>query len=333
MKKETLSTIAGRTGFSIATVSRVLSGNATKYRISKKTADDILEEARKCNYIPSLAAKMLRTKKSGTIGLLLPSVSNPYFAEMASVVISEAGKLGYTTIVVDVMENEQNMNESAKMLAARQVEGIIVAPCGDDPSLLEMISTHLPIVLMDRFYKSTTLPYVTTDNYQGGRMATSRLLSRGHGLIACIQGEKSSMPNTERVKGYMDEMASNGHKDSIRVVGNEFSAQCGYLETQLLLRDTARPTALFTLSNTILLGALKAIRERGLRIPEDISVICFDDNPFMDYITPVPTRVRQPVEDMAKLAVKIMFEKIGGVSDKLSQLKLSPTIVEGGSIQ
>lgn len=332
MKKETLASISQRTGFSVTTVSRVISGNAAKYRIPQKTAEIILDEAHRCNYTPSLVAKSLRTRKSGTIGLLLPSVSNPYFAEMASVVISEANRRNYTTIVVDAMENEAHMTESAKMLAARQVEGIIAAPCGNDPAVLERIAAHLPVVLMDRFYHNTTLSYVTTNNYQGGLIATRALLENGHKKILCIQGEKDSMPNQERVQGYVDAMSQAGLEDQITVVGNEFSTQCGYLETKLLLNKSNRPTAVFALSNTILLGTLKAIKENGLKVPEDISVISFDNNLYMDYITPVVSRISQPVEDMAKLAVKLLFEKIEGSAEKQTQLRLSPSLLAGDSI-
>lgn len=332
MKKETLASISQRTGYSVTTVSRVISGNASKYRIPKATADAIMEDAHRCNYTPSLVAKTLRTQKSNTIGLLLPSVSNPYFAEMASVVISEANRRDYTTIVVDAMEDEARMVESAKMLAARQVEGIIAAPCGTDPAVLERISAHVPVVLMDRFYSSTSLSYVTTNNYQGGLIGTRMLLESGHKRIVCIQGEADSMPNRERVHGYTDAMKSSGRQDYITVVGNEFSTQCGYLETKLLLHKEDRPTAIFALSNTILLGSLKAIRESGLKVPEDISIISFDNNPYMDYITPVVSRVSQPVEDMAKLSVKILFEKIEGSAEKQTQLRLSPSLITGESI-
>ncbi len=323
--------MAERLGYSATTISRVLSGKAEKYRISPDTVNAVLREARRCNYSPSVAAQSLRTRRSNTIGLLLPSVANPYFADMASVIITELNSAGYTTIVVDTMESEQRLSESARSLISRQVDGILAVPCGEKGMDLEMLSAQIPVVLIDRYYEDTSLPYVTTNNYQGGLDATRHLLSRGHTRISCIQGVQSSMPNKERVRGYMKAMKDEGLAQEIDIIGNEFSVQNGYLETKLLMSRQQRPTAIFALSNTIMLGALKAIREAGLRIPEDVALISFDNNLYMDYMTPSITRISQPVEDMAKLAVKILLDKIKGASNCGSQLRLSPIMVAGES--
>lgn len=323
--------MAERLGYSATTISRVLSGKAEKYRISPDTVNAVLREARRCNYSPSVAAQSLRTRRSNTIGLLLPSVANPYFADMASVIITELNSAGYTTIVVDTMESEQRLSESARSLISRQVDGILAVPCGEKGMDLEMLSAQIPVVLIDRYYEDTSLPYVTTNNYQGGLDATRHLLSRGHTRISCIQGVQSSMPNKERVRGYVKAMEDEGLAQEIDIIGNEFSVQNGYLETKLLMSRAQRPTAIFALSNTIMLGALKAIREAGLRIPEDVALISFDNNLYMDYMTPSITRISQPVEDMAKLAVKILLDKIKGASNCGSQLRLSPMMVAGES--
>ena len=323
--------MAERLGCSATTISRVLSGKAEKYRISEATVKAVLREARRCNYTPSATAQILRTKKSNTIGLLLPSVSNPYFADMASVIISELSDSNFTTIVVDTMESEQKLNESARSLISRQVDGLIAVPCGENGEEMEMLSGLTPLVLIDRYYENTSLPFVTTNNYQGGLDATKHLLSRGHSRVTCIQGVQSSMPNKERVRGYCRAMEEAGLAENINIVGNEFSVQNGYLEAKLLMSREIRPTAIFTLSNTIMLGALKAIREAGLSIPQDVALISFDNNLYMDYMTPSITRISQPVEDMSKLAVKILLDKLDGESNCNSQLRLSPMMVAGES--
>ena len=323
--------MAERLGCSATTISRVLSGKAEKYRISEATVKAVLREARRCNYTPSATAQILRTKKSNTIGLLLPSVSNPYFADMASVIISELSDSNFTTIVVDTMESEQKLNESARSLISRQVDGLIAVPCGENGEEMEMLSGLTPLVLIDRYYENTSLPFVTTNNYQGGLDATKHLLSRGHSRVTCIQGVQSSMPNKERVRGYCRAMEEAGLAENINIVGNEFSVQNGYLEAKLLMSREIRPTAIFTLSNTIMLGALKAIREAGLSVPQDVALISFDNNLYMDYMTPSITRISQPVEDMSKLAVKILLDKLNGESNCNSQLRLSPMMVAGAS--
>ena len=332
--KETLSSIAERTGFSVTTISRVLSGNAEKHRISKSTRDKVLEEARRCHYKPSVVAQSLRTNRSKIVGLLLPGVANPYFAEMAQVAISEFKKYGYTTIIMDTMEEESTMIEDVLSLVSRQAEGILVVPCGTDSSLLEDLdANNVPVVLIDRFYKDSKLSYVTTNNYQGGLEATRYLISNGHTRIACIKGVQSSIPGQERVKGFLDAMNESGFPTDGMIVGNEYSISCGYMETKLLLDRDRQPTAIFALGNTIAMGALKAIREHGLKIPDDISLITFDNNVYLDFIDPVITRVSQPVDTMTSLAVKILVEKINSTFSGFSQLRLSPAMIIGESVR
>ena len=332
--KETLSTISKRTGVSVTTVSRVLSGQAEKYRISEATRIKVTEEARLCHYSPNIVARNLRTSKTNTIGLILPSVSNPYFADLSSVIIDEANKRNYTTIVMDSLEQEDNQAASITTLLSRRVDGIIAAPCGHDPSLFdEVAKNHLPVILIDRFFENSQLPHVTTNNYSGGVEATKTLLQSGHKRIACIQGVRTSIPNKMRVAGYQAAMRKAGHEEDILVVGNEFSLQNGYLETKLLLNRNPRPTAIFALSNAIALGTIKAIREAGPNIPEDISLIAYDSNIYMDFIVPPISRIGQPVEDMAKLATKLLFESIETNQRVNSQLELAPKIILRESVK
>lgn len=333
MANETLVTISQRTGFSISTISRVLNGQAEKYRISATTVRLIEEEAKRCNYIPNLLAKGLTTRRTNIIGLLIPSVDNPYFANIASVVIRQAKTQGFTTMIVDTMENEKNEQQDVLSLISRKVDGIIIVPCDRDPAFLERISKHnIPIVLIDRYFNATSLPYVCTDNYQGGYEATMHLIGLGHERIACIQGVPYSMPNKERVRGYREALRQNNLEINARISGTDFSVQNGYLETKLLLNGPSIPTAIFTLSNTILLGAVKAIRESGFRIPQDISIISFDNNTYLDYLDPAVTRVSQPTEEIGILAVKILTESIADNKTGDTQILIPPKLIVCNSV-
>ena len=149
MSKETLISIAQRTGFSVSTVSRVLSGQAAKYRIS---------EAERCNYTPSLLAKGLRTSRTDTLGLLIPSIDNPYFAHIASIIVHEARAKGYKVILIDTSEDERNEREGVRSLLSRKVDGILIAPAGDDPAFLEATARQTPVVCIDRHFAKTSLP-------------------------------------------------------------------------------------------------------------------------------------------------------------------------------
>ena len=276
----------------------------------------------------------MRTNRTNTIGLILPSVANPYFADLSSVIISEAHRNGYTTIVTDSLENEDNQKANIAMLVSRRVDGIITAPCGDRPELFEEIDKkNIPVILVDRSFLDSRLPHVTTNNYSGGLTATNNLIRNGHKVIACIQGAKTSVPNKRRVAGYMDALRNAGLEENAIVVGNDFSIQNGYLETKLLLNSSPRPTAIFALSNTIGLGAIKAIREAGIRIPEDISLVAYDDNIYMDYLVPPVTRIGQPVEEMGKLAFKLLYESIEHKKRVSTQIELAPNLITRESVQ
>ena len=326
--KTTLDTIARNTGFSKSTISRVLNNKAYSSRISRKTAEIILAEAERCGYTPNLIAQNLRTGKTSTIGLLVPSLANPYFAEIASVIISEAQKCGYTTLVSDTKEDEELQNSSITTLISRPVDGIIIVPCGNDPAYLEQTNNQcVPVILVDRYYENSPLPYVVTNNFQGGCLATSLLIRNGHRDIACIQGPPTATPNKKRIEGYLSVLKENGLEDRATIVGNEFSVQNGYLETKLLLNNEKRPTAIFALSNNIGMGVLKAVREAGLRIPDDISLIFFDNYAYLDFLEPAVTRIGQKTDEMGKMAVRLLHDSISNRRKIKSQIELSPEMI------
>lgn len=334
MQNETLLTISERTGFSASTVSRVLSGQAEKYRISSRTIELIKNEAERCNYAPSILAQGLRTNKTKTIGFLIPSIENPYFANMANTVIREAKSYGYTVVLVDTMENEDNESQGIASLLSRKVDGILLVPCGRNPAKIEAVNRNdVPVVLIDRYYKDTELSYVCTNNFLGGLEATRYLLSQGHRRIVCIQGTPYSMPVIERDRGYTEALEEIGLGQQAHIAGKDFSIQNGYLETKLALSSTTPPTAVFTQSNTILLGAIKAIRESGLKIPDDISIISFDNNTFLDFLDPAITRVSQPVEEIGILSVKILLQSIDNHSNENTQLQLPPRLIVCNSVK
>ncbi len=326
--KATLDTIASNTGFAKSTVSRVLSGKADESRISEETIKKIKKEAEKCGYIANYVAKKMRSERTHTIGLVVPTISNPYFAELSSVIISEAQKYGYTTIVTDTNEDEETQNLSVASLLKGKVDGIIIVPAGNDPKFLEQTNEkYIPVILVDRYYENSTLPYIVTNNYRGGYEATMTLIRNGHKRIACIQGPPTTS-NRKRVEGYLNALKDAQIGNEAIVVGDDFSIRNGYMETMLLLRDQAkRPTAIFAVSNTIGLGAFKAIKEAKMKIPDEISLITFDNYVYLDYLEPSITRLGQMVDEMGKMAVKLLMDSI--ISHKVvkSQIELAPGLI------
>lgn len=332
MDKSNLLTIAQRTGYSVSTVSRVLLGKGEQYRISKKAIDIITEEAEKCNYTPDLIAKSLRTKRTHTIGLTIPGIDNPFFALLSSILIREFRSSGYNVLLADIMESEEAETEAIKSFLSRRVDGIIAIPVSSSPAFLEKTSKATPIILIDRYYEKTELPYVCTDNYTGGSIAARHLIDKGYKDILAIQGVLTSMPSKDRIRGFTDAIREYSAGDvKYRVSGDAFSTANGYEQTCQAIRSGRIPDAIFALSTTIMLGAISAIREHKLRIPDDIAIISYDNNSFLDYLDPSITRIEQPVEQVVIKATKMLIDMIDNPErhdHEKTQITIRPSIIE-----
>jgi LacI family transcriptional regulator len=303
-----------------------LNGKAEKYRISEKSQKKIYKAAKDLHYIPNQIAVNLQSGKTRTIALIIPSLINPYFSRIAGMINTELQNLGYITLVNDSNESCDIEKDEIIQIISRNVEGIIIAPCGDNPDNLKLIKDrNIPVVCIDRYIEGLDIPFVSTDNYLGAYTATKYLIKNGHSDIACIQGIQSSMPNKLRIKGFKAAMhEANIHQYNI--VGNAFSVQNGYTETLLVLHSKEMPTAIFSLSNTIALGCMKALKENNLNLPEDISLITFDDHPYLDFLSTPLTCVAQPTDDICKIAIKLLFNLMNQQEIKANQIFLQPTL-------
>jgi len=325
-RKTNIKDIANNTNLSITTVSRVLNGKAKQYRISEKSQKKILNAAEALNYIPNQIAVNLQSGKTKTIALIIPSLINPFFSRIAGQINLELQRMGYFTLISDSDENLEIEKEELNQVISRNVDGIIIIPCGDTPDQLKLIQDRkIPVVCLDRYIEGMDIPFVSTDNFQGAYLATKLFIKNGHSTIACIQGIESSMPNKLRIKGFKAALKEAGIKIS-SISGYDFSVQNGYTETLLLLHNKVKPTAIFAMSNTIALGCMKALKENNYRIPEDMSLIAFDDHPYLDYLSTPLTCVAQPVDDICKIAVRMLFNRIKNEEIKADQVFLQPHI-------
>jgi LacI family transcriptional regulator len=308
----TLQHIAERSGVSVTTISRVLTGQAGRYRISKKTEAAVRKLARESDFVPNQLARGLRLKKTLTIGLVIPDIANQFFAGIAQQVTLGTRKHGYSVILCDSQGSTDLERQSLTLLQSRNVEGVVLCPVGQvGDHLQQFVNGRLPIVLVDRFFPDVPLPYVSSDNVAGAREATEFLLAQGHRRIACLQGLPGTSPNELRVRGYKEALAAcHVAQDESLIVGDSFSEQSGYIETKLLLRNRPDVTALLALSNVNALGAIRAAAEEKRRIPEDISLIAFDDTPYSPYLATPLTTVAQSSAGMGEVAVKLLFDQI-----------------------
>lgn len=308
----TLKNIADRLDVSVSTVSRVLNGKSERYRISKETRELILNAAKELDYTPNQLARGLRLKRTNTIGYIIPDISNPFFAGIAKSVEKSARKSGYSIILCDSEENTEIEENLLQLMLDRKVDGLIISPVGLEVShLINTQQRKIPIVLLDRYFPDLNIPFVTSDNYRGSLEAVNMLIQNGHERIACIQGLKNTSPNNDRVKGYIDAHKKHGLSiDKNLIVGDSFGEENGYIETKLLLKQNNTPTAIFAVSNLISLGAIRAIAEEGLKIPDDVSMISFDDQPYSRFLSTPMTTVSQQTTEIGQIAIKLLIDQI-----------------------
>jgi len=308
----TLQRIADQSGLSVTTISRVLSGQASRYRISKQTEIAVRKLAKESGFVPNQLARGLRLKKTLTIGLVIPDISNPFFAGIAHQVIVGTRKHGYSVILCDSRDDTELEKQELALLQSRSVEGVVLCPTGrSEQHLAPFIGSRLPIVLVDRFFPNLPLPYVSSDNVSGAKQATELLITSGHRRIACLQGLRGTSPNESRVRGYKEALAQHHLQiEESLIVGDSFTEQSGYIETKLLLRTEPGVSAILALSNLNGLGAIRALTEEKRRIPDDVSIISFDDTPYFSYLATPLTAVAQANSEMGEVAVKLLFDQI-----------------------
>lgn len=309
-KSVTLKDLADALDVSVSVVSRVLSGKAKEYRISDDTEKAVRVEAKRRGFSVNHLARSLRLKKTRTVGLLVPDISNSFFSTIAQSVESVARKRGYSVILCDTEGNEDIERTSLEFLASRTVDGFLVAPVGlTSDHIVAIAKNDTPLVLLDRFFPDTGLPYVTSDNFQGAYEGARYLLEKGHRSIGFVQGVPECQTSIERLKGY--QMALMQYDVPFRqslVAGVDFAEQRGYDSTLALLKRKPRPTALFVSSAVGALGAMRACAESKLRIPHDISIIGFDDYPYAPLLSPPLTTIAQKSEAIGRIASDLLLE-------------------------
>ncbi|NLF07918.1 MAG: LacI family transcriptional regulator [Pirellulaceae bacterium] len=332
----TLKRIADQLGISVTTVSRALGGQARRYRISRETEQSVKNLARSLDFSPNQLARGLRLKKTSTIGLVIPDVSNPFFATIVRQIALGARNRGYSLIICDSQDSEKQEIESLGLLRGRGVEGIVLCPVGLSAGhLAKFEEGDLPLVLVDRYFPGLRLPYVASDNFGGAGRATTYLLDKGHRRIACLQGLQGTSPNEDRLRGYRAALSDHGiPADDGLIAGDSFGEQGGYVTTKLLLKTAPDFTAIFAFSNLISLGAIRALSEEGLRVPEDVSIVSFDDQPYAAYLAAPMTTVAQPTQEMGEIAVRLLFDRIRAPRHVVQGGVLLPTnLMERSSVR
>jgi LacI family transcriptional regulator len=317
----TLKDIAEKSGVSVSTVTRVLNKKAEKYRISEATQKIVIRTAKRLKYRPNQLARSLRLKKTQTVGLVAPDISNPFFAYVIRSIQNETSGAGYSLIICDTNEDQDIEIEQTNLLWSKGVDGFIILPVGLQFDHLKYVAKEgIPVVLIDRSFDELPFDSVVVDNYRGAFDAVEHLIHNGHKRIAIIQGLPYTYTNNGRVTGYKEALRKYGIPvDPDLIVGSDFRRQNGYIWTKHLLGLRHPPTAIFLTSDLIALGALEALFEAGVKVPDHISLVAFDDVDFAPFLMPPLTAVAQPKEQLGEVAVKLLMERISQPGKKKTE--------------
>ncbi|MCS6872802.1 MAG: LacI family transcriptional regulator [Anaerolineae bacterium] len=323
--------IARETGVSYSTVSRVLSGFEF---VKDETRQRVLEAARRLGYVAHAGARSLAGGKANIIGLLVPGLDNGYIGEVARGIDEELARASYDLMLYTTHRQRGKESVYVRSIANGLTDGLIlVVPLVTD-YLRELQVQRFPYVLVDQSDPSGQSNVVDATNWQGAYEATEYLIKLGHRRIGLITGMMQIASAQERLEGYRAALTSyNIGFDPELVVQGDFWEPTGYQAASILLDLEHPPTAIFASNDLSAFGAMEAIRERGLRIPADISIIGFDDIPQASLVYPKLTTVRQPLDEMGRVAVRMLLDLIEDPDQPARHVTLATQLIVRDSCQ
>ena len=328
----TIKDIAREAGVSVTTVSRVLNNKAD---VSDKTREKVLKIIDRLNYNPNSIARGLVMNKTYTIGLIVPDISNAFFAEIAKAIEDELREYGYSVIFCNTDNDKDREKESIDLLRSKQVDGLIGAFSHDSKDeVLALGKAGFPIVQIDRLVDDSQIPFVIIDNILSGYEATEYLIKKGHRRIAHITGALDTNTGIRRAEGYRKALQEYGIEiDEELVMEGDFSQESGYLAMKEILERNKDLTAVFAGNDMMALGAYRAIYAAGLKIPEDISIIGHDDFTLASLVSPALTTMQQPIYKIGKVAASLLIDIIKGKKNKEGLIVVNTSLIERSSVK
>jgi len=307
--KVNIKTVAKKAGVSTATVSRVI----REYPgVREKTRKKVIKVIKELNYEINAIARSLRQKKTNTIGVIVGNVLSQFYSIIAKSVEDIANKFGYNVILCNGDDDPEKELKYLKVLKSNRVDGIILTPTGKNAKYVNwLIESGTKVVLLDRLIDGVDCDAVLVDNENGAYNAVKYLVDQGYRKIAIINGYIDRTTGRGRLNGYLRALREAGisKDDGLIKIGN-FKKRSGINLTRELLESTNRPEAIFVANIDMTLGTFITIREMGLKIPDDIGIVGFDDSDWSLILNPPLTAVRQPVYNLGSTALEMLLKKI-----------------------
>jgi LacI family transcriptional regulator len=328
-KKVTVADIARKAGVSIMTVSRVINHKGDVSPATRRRVEQIVS---RLHYRPSGIARSLVTRHSGTIGVVIPDVSNPFFADVALGAEHVAGSEGYNIYLCNTEEDPQRELAVVSSLEEKRVDGIVLFSRLDSRQLTGIVARHPAAVLINRQIPKRNRPptfgTVRLDDVLGGRLAVRHLLERGHRAIGFLSGPPTSHSGRNRAKGYRDTLAEAGvERNPAWELTCAPTVEGGQAAARALLLSQPELTALFCFNDLVAVGALQACAELGRAVPGDLAVAGHDDIPLAALVTPPLTTCRAPRYELGAEAVRMLLNRIRGTAKVRPEIILQPQLV------
>ena len=324
----TIRDVAKRARVSPATVSRVLNGRP---EVDPILAERVRRAAAALAYRPNRAARELRANRRHAFGLILSDIENPFFGTLTGAIEEVAYANGFSLILCNAGEDSERERLHADFLQAERVAGVIIATTDErrGRAAVAMLVAHgIPVVAVDRRIRGVTVDTVTVDNVGGARIAARHLLEDGHTRIGFISGPTAVSPGRDRRLGFemsLREAGIRARRELVRT--GDFRYGSGRRETDALLSLASPPTAIIASNNLMTMGALAAVHARGLRVPDDVAIVGFDDVPWAPELDPALTTVAQPTPDEGRSAAELLLRRIADPQAPYQTLVLDPSLI------
>jgi DNA-binding LacI/PurR family transcriptional regulator len=323
--RPTIYDVARAAGVSTATVSRALNGTGQVTPSTRAAIEAAVEEL---GYRPNTIARSLVTKSTQTIAFLLPDITNPFYAALVHGIQQYAIAHDFTMLLCTTEGSPEREEQYLELLRSKQVDGALVDGLLLPPErIARFVKDGFPIVCLDRDIAARSVPLVQVDNRLGGRLATEHLIGLGHRTIAHVTGAQALRISEDRFAGFREAHQAHGLEPSRLVAEGRFTEEGGYEAAKALMRWRLDFTAVFAANDLSAIGVLHALAEAGLRVPDDVSVVGFDDLRLSAFTTPPLTTIRQPAAQIAERATEMLIGLTRGKRVRRLRHLLEPELV------
>ncbi|QHM73108.1 Ribose operon repressor [Mixta intestinalis] len=324
--------VARMAGVSTSTVSHVINNNRF---VSEAIREKIEAAIRELNYAPSALARSLKINQTHTIGMLLTASSNPFYAEVVRGVENSCYERGYSLVLCNTEGDEERMNRSLETLLQKRVDGLLIMCTESHLPSVDILTRYpgIPSVMMDWAPFEGDSDIIQDNSLLGGELAANYLIARGYQRIACIAGPLDKTPACLRLEGFKKAITAAGLPlPAEYIVNGDFEFQGGFNGMNALLACKIRPQAVFTSNDAMAVGAYHALYQAGLRIPEDMAIMGYDNIELARYMTPPLTTIHQPKDELGELAIDTLIHRMKAPGASQQKLVLTPELIERHSV-